>query len=75
MQIGELRTKNFKGVEEVVIHSAGRRVVLIGGRNGQGKSSVLDSILAALGGAKALPSEPVRRGAESGPSGATARRR
>lgn len=66
MQIGELRTKNFKGVEEVVIHSAGRRVVLIGGRNGQGKSSVLDSILAALGGAKAVPPEPVRRGAENG---------
>ncbi|HNC11714.1 MAG TPA: hypothetical protein PLF59_08075, partial [Cyclobacteriaceae bacterium] len=38
--------------------------VIIGGMNGQGKSSVLDSIMYALAGAKALPEKPIREGQE-----------
>lgn len=39
-------------------------VVVIGGKNAQGKSSVLDAISFALGGKDAIPSQPVRRGAK-----------
>ena len=40
-------------------------VTTISGRNGQGKSSTLDAIEAALGGKGAIPAKPVRKGAES----------
>lgn len=40
--------------------------VIIGGRNGQGKSSVLDSIMYALAGKSTLPEMPIREGAASG---------
>ena len=39
-------------------------VVTIGGKNGAGKSSLLDSIAMTLGGKRAMPEEPVRRGAK-----------
>ena len=41
-------------------------VVIIGGRNAAGKSSVLDAIAYALGGRKLIPAEPLRHGAERG---------
>lgn len=59
----ELQAQNFKRLKAVSIHPDGHTVV-ISGRNSQGKSSVLDAIWAALGGAKAAPDEPVRRGAK-----------
>lgn len=37
--------------------------VVIGGKNAQGKSSLLDAIEMALGGGKSIPAEPVRHGA------------
>lgn len=40
-------------------------VVQITGANAQGKSSVLDAIFAALAGAKAAPSKPVREGEDA----------
>jgi AAA domain len=60
-KILELRTENVKRLKAVHIKPDGSLVV-IGGNNGQGKSSVLDSIMYALAGGKTLPSEPVRRG-------------
>ena len=47
MKIVKLTAENFKRLEAVEITPDGN-TVLISGRNGQGKSSVLDSILAAL---------------------------
>lgn len=41
-------------------------VIMITGRNAQGKSSILDSIWMALGGSKAMPERPIRAGEESG---------
>ena len=41
-------------------------LVVIGGRNAQGKSSVLAALEMALAGAGALPAKPIRKGAESG---------
>src|SRR5688572_21812895 len=39
-------------------------VTLIGGRNSQGKSSLLDGIRAAAAGDKDLPADPIRDGAD-----------
>ena len=65
MNIIRLEAENFKRLRAVTITPSGN-VVTITGKNGQGKSSVLDSIWAALGGAAALPKVPVRAGAEDG---------
>jgi chromosome segregation ATPase len=60
MKIIRLTSENVKRLNAVEITPAGNLVV-IGGQNGQGKSSVLDSIELALGGGKG-PAVPVRRG-------------
>lgn len=61
MRIVELRAENIKRLSAVAIRPAGP-VVEITGRNEQGKSSVLDSIWLALGGAEVIPQEPIRKG-------------
>lgn len=63
MQILELKIENFLRVEAAEIHPDGAMVVLTG-KNGAGKSSILNAIWAALGGAEAAPSEPIHAGAE-----------
>ena len=65
MRIQALEVRDFKGIRDVKL-APGRYMVVIGGNNGQGKTSVLDSIWATLGGARAAPDAPVRRGAETG---------
>lgn len=65
MNIVSLTAENFKRLKAVRITPDGA-MVIIGGNNAQGKSSVLDAIAAALGGADAAPDQPVRIGAESG---------
>lgn len=57
-----LKAENIKRIKAVEIIPHGATVV-IGGRNAQGKTSVLDCIAMALGGAASAPSEPIRRGA------------
>lgn len=63
MKIIELRAENVKRLKAVGIHPDGTLQV-IGGRNAQGKSSVLDAIWLALGGGKAGKSTavPIRDG-------------
>lgn len=65
MLITALEITDYKRVRKVAITpDADRHVILIGGKNGQGKSSTLDALTAAFGGAKQLAIDPVRHGAE-----------
>lgn len=64
MKIVQLKSENVKRLKAVEINPDGSLVV-IKGRNGQGKSSVLDSIEMALGGKRSIPSMPVREGEEN----------
>ncbi len=65
LRIVELRAENVKRLRAVHIAPDGH-VVEIAGRNGQGKTSILDSISLALEGRNARPVEhPVRAGEES----------
>lgn len=63
-KIVALTAENIKRLSVVHIEPNGN-TVLIGGRNAQGKSSVLDSILYAMGGANSFPDKPIRNGQES----------
>lgn len=63
MRIVKLVAENFKKVRAVEITPKGE-VVVISGRNGAGKSSILDAIWAALGGTKHIQAVPIRRGQE-----------
>jgi hypothetical protein len=55
------RSENVKRLRAVTIDPDGG-VVVVAGRNAQGKSSVLDSIEMALAGKRAIPQEPIRHG-------------
>ena len=61
LRIVKLEAENFKGLKAVEITPDGN-LVEITGRNGQGKSSVLDSIWAALAGASVIDPVPIRTG-------------
>jgi len=61
MKIIKLKSENIKKLRAVEITPDGN-IVQISGKNGQGKSSVLDSILYALAGEKYIPSKPIRDG-------------
>jgi energy-coupling factor transporter ATP-binding protein EcfA2 len=63
MKIIELRAENVKKLKAVEIRPSGN-LVEITGRNGQGKTSVLDSIWWALAGASHIQKAPIRKGAE-----------
>lgn len=64
MRLIELKSENFKRLKAVRL-APDKSVTPIVGRNGQGKTSVIDSISAALGGAAEAPAMPIRKGQES----------
>lgn len=65
MLITTLEITDYKRVRCVAIKpDADRSLILLGGRNRQGKSSTLDALTAAFGGAKAIAADPVRHGAD-----------
>lgn len=64
LHIVGLRVENFLGVKLVQIDPKQTGLVVIGGGNGAGKSSVIDSIFGALGG-KPDQKVPIRKGADS----------
>lgn len=63
MKILKLHAENVKRLKAVdITPEPGGHVVAISGRNNQGKSSVLDSIVWALGGTRDVPARPIRDG-------------
>jgi DNA repair exonuclease SbcCD ATPase subunit len=62
MKITSLELENVKRVKAVSINPAQNGLTVIGGKNGQGKTSVLDAIAWALGGENYRPSSPQREG-------------
>jgi hypothetical protein len=62
MKITQLRSENVKRITLVEITPGDSPVIKIGGENMAGKSSVLDSVMYAIGGEKLVPSEPIRTG-------------
>jgi len=59
-----LRAENFLRLELVELRFAGPGLELVTGNNGEGKSSLLRAIGAALAGKSELPEQPVRKGKE-----------
>lgn len=62
MKINKLEIENVKRVKAVKIEPTANGLTVIGGKNNQGKTSVLDSIAWALGGEKYRPSQAQREG-------------
>ena len=68
IKINKLEIENVKRVKAVKIEPTATGLTVIGGKNRQGKTSVLDSIAWALGGDRYRPSEPQRDGSVIPPS-------
>jgi DNA repair exonuclease SbcCD ATPase subunit len=64
MRIVRLSAENFKRLVAVDITPTGNMVELTG-KNGQGKSSVLDALWVVLAGLEAAPRHPIRKGQAS----------
>src|SRR6056297_1589726 len=62
MRIVQLMAKNVKKLKAVRVEPDENGLTIIAGKNGAGKSSVLDSIAYALGGKALVPDEPIRKG-------------
>jgi hypothetical protein len=65
VKILKLSAKNVKRLRAVEVTPDGN-LIIVSGKNGAGKSSLLDSIAYALGGKDAICTEPLRRGTKSG---------
>lgn len=63
VKIGSLELENVKRVRAVQLKPSSDGLTVIGGGNGQGKTSVLDAIAWALGGDRMRPDNPNRNGA------------
>lgn len=67
VKINRLEIENVKRVQAVQIEPSLSGLTVIGGKNGQGKTSVLDAILWAIGGNKFRPSRPKREDSSADP--------
>lgn len=68
MKINKLEIENTKRVKLVKLEVSENGLTVIGGKNGQGKTSVLDSIAWALGGNRFKPEQAAREGSIIPPS-------
>ncbi|UPU39307.1 AAA family ATPase [Erysipelothrix sp. Poltava] len=68
IKINKLEIENVKRVRAVHVVPSEKGLTVLGGKNNQGKTSVLDSIAWALGGKKYKPSNPRREGSVTPPS-------
>ena len=62
IKINKLEIENVKRVKAVKIEPTNNGLTIVGGKNNQGKTSVLDSIAWTLGGNSFKPSDPQRDG-------------
>lgn len=62
VKISALELENVKRVRALTLEPSADGLTVIGGRNGQGKTSVLDAIAWALGGNRKRPDRPTREG-------------
>lgn len=62
VKISALELENVKRIRAVALRPTENGLTVIGGRNGQGKTSVVDAISWALGGKRKQPSKPNREG-------------
>lgn len=60
-KINTLELENIKRIKAIQLDCSGKALTIIGGRNGQGKTSVLDAIAWVLGGDRFRPSDPNRK--------------
>ena len=67
VKITSFEAENVKRVKAVSLEPAANGLTVIGGRNGQGKTSILDAISWALGGERFTPSTPKREGSVTDP--------
>lgn len=68
VKINTLELENVKRIKAVALTPSPCGLTVIGGDNGQGKTSVLDSIAWALGGDRLRPTSPQRAGSVLPPS-------
>jgi hypothetical protein len=67
MKISRLEMENVKRVQAVQLEPSPSGLTVIGGRNSQGKTSILDGICWALGGNKHKPTDPKRQDSAADP--------
>lgn len=67
VKINSLELENIKRIKAVKLVPSANGLTILGGKNGQGKTSVLDAIAWALGGERYKPSEPQRQGSVTPP--------
>lgn len=67
IRINSFELENVKRIKSVRLECAETGLVVIGGKNGQGKTSVLDAIAYVLGGEKFAPSNVQREGSLAAP--------
>lgn len=68
-KITSLELENIKRIKAVQITPTESGLTIVGGKNNQGKTSVLDAIMWILGGDRYRPSEPYREGSVTPPYG------
>mgnify|MGYP001217424662 CR=1 FL=1 len=67
IKINRLEFENIKKIRAVSLEPSKNGLTVIGGKNAQGKTTVLDAIAWTLGGNKFKPSEPKRNGSMVAP--------
>ena len=70
IKINKLEIENVKRVKAVKIEPSSSGLTVIGGKNNQGKTTVLDTIAWGLGGNKYRPSQAQRDGSVTPPNSA-----
>lgn len=68
LKINQLEVENVKRIKAVKIEPSAKGLTIVGGRNNQGKTSVLDAIAWALGGDRFRPSQATREGSTIPPN-------